>query len=155
MLTKARLHRSLWHRARRILRGTVRGTSKRILPTYRSAELGELPSWLASVAEADDWGAVLGVFDPNGGPAGAVVVAENGICVFQAGAPSLWLPYRDVRGFEVLSKEPPAPCLPVKVSNGEVVNLPFEGGHAFAFIQFLGYAADQWARLLAAEESSP
>lgn len=155
MMTKALLHRTTRHRARRILRGLKYGTSDRIFPTYRSAELGELPSWWASVGEEPDWGAVIGVFDPRGGPDGAVVVAENGLCLFEAGVPSRWLPYREVEGFEILSKEPPAPCLPVKIGNGEVVNLPFEGGHAFAFIRFLGTIASQWRHLLAAEESSP
>lgn len=55
-------------------------------------------------------------------------------------APPSWVAYAEVDRFPILSKEPPTPSLPVWLSDGRLIHLPFTGGRAFVIMSFLLYA---------------
>lgn len=139
-MTEAELHRRTHHKARRILRGLVRGKTDRIFPSYHSFELGEAPAWWRSELAAPEWGPVIGVFDRDPKCEGRVVVAQNGLAVLMNDAPPSWVAYAEVDRFPILSKEPPTPSLPVWLSDGRLIQLPFTGGRAFVIMGFLLYA---------------
>jgi hypothetical protein len=72
-----------------------------------------------------------------------MIVAEKGLVLFHDGGAFTWLPYSDITGWERLYKEPiVSRSLIVKTRSGERVELPFDRGGAFAFVQFLGNVID-------------
>ncbi len=139
-MTDAKVHRGTQLNARRNLRGLIVGTSKRIFPGYHSFERGEAPAWWRSELAAPEWGPVIGVFDRSPGCDERVVIAENGLAVLANETSPTWMSYTEVERFERLSKEPPAPSLPVWLRDGRLIQLPFTGGHAFVMMSFLMYA---------------
>lgn len=146
-MTEAELHRRTHHKARRILRGLVQGKTERIFPGYHSFERGEARAWWRSELAAPEWGPVIGVFDRSAGCEERVVVAQNGLAVLANETLPIWVPYAEVGRFAVLSKEPPAPSLPVWLRDGRLIQLPFTGGAAFTIMGFLGYVAGNWAQV--------
>lgn len=130
--------------AKRILAGMVRGSEQRIFPGYISFDEDRRPRWWGDGLTLESWGAVIGVheIEPDC-PRGAIVVAENGLAVFNDTLAPVWLPYEEIEGWNKLSKEPISKSLVVRTKAGNEVELLFPNGGAFAFVQFLGYANAQ------------
>lgn len=131
--------------AKRILAGRVRGSEQRIFPGYISFAEDRRPRWWRDGLALEAWGPVIGVHEIEADcPRGAIVVAENGLAVFNDPMVPVWLPYEEVEGFNKLSKEPISKSLVVRTKGGDEVELLFfPDGSAFAFVQFLGYATAQ------------
>lgn len=130
--------------ARRMLGGVRRGTaSERIFPGYVSFDEGNRPVWWSDELVRDDGGRVFGAHELEPGRRrDAIVIAERGLAVLGEETVT-WLPYGDIVGWDKLSKEPVSRSLVVQRRDGAPLELRFDDGGAFAFVQFLGIAIDQ------------
>jgi hypothetical protein len=104
------------------------------------------PKWWDDTSISSSWGEVIGVHENRAGEReGAFAVTSFGLVVF--GRDSLrWLPYYDMTSWDRLIKEPVSRSLTVHTSAGDRVELLFERGGAFAFVQFLSGAKRRSAR---------
>lgn len=80
-----------------------------------------------------------------------MVLAQNGLAALTNDTAPTWLSFVEVDRFPILSKEPPAPSLPVWLRDGRLIHLPFTGGSAFVVMGFIGYVAGNWAQFFRAD----
>jgi hypothetical protein len=114
-----------------------RDTSRLVFPSYVAAD--PLPEWWTG-SRSPDFGELIGVFrGPGQDTRGAVAITERGLLVL-GNDRDVFVAYADIVGWDKLSKDPVSEELIVQTRSGGRVPIPFAGGGAFAFVQFLGEA---------------
>lgn len=107
-------------------------------PGYVPFDIEARPTWWTEGGEDEAWGEIIGVHENQpGSPIGAIIIATNGIAFVACEGAIAWVPYAEIGGWEQLSKEPPSTSLKVNLTTGGRVELPFDRGGAFGFVQFL------------------
>lgn len=122
--------------AKRFLAGTTVGSTERIFPGYISFEGTARPTWWRSSDASEDCGVVLGVYENE--PEireDAMVVTDEGLGVL--GKTTTWVPYLNIDRWEKLSKDPVSTALYIVTTSSERIELRFDRGCPFAFVQFL------------------
>jgi hypothetical protein len=129
---------------RRILNAMRKGplANVRVFPNFIPFEgKAERPIWWREGVAPDSWGKIFGVHENEPGTLeGSIVIAEKGLAVLQPEQAAAWVPYDGIDRWDRLSKEPVSRALVLWTMSGERIELPFHGGGAFAFVQFLGGA---------------
>jgi hypothetical protein len=129
---------------RRVLDASRKGSldNARVFPNFISFEHdAERPVWWQEVSVPNSWGRILGVHENKPGfQEGSILIAEKGLAVLQSERAMTWVPYDGIDRWDSLSKDPVSRVLVLWTMSGERVELPFHGGGAFAFVQFLGGA---------------
>ena len=134
---------------RRHLEAEVKGAVKGVpvFPGFYSFEQQSRPGWWSADLASNAWGPVLGIHEHRPGRReGAIVVTEDGVALLGGHDVRGWVGYLDIARWDPLSKDPVAPTLRVWSRGGDVIELPFDDGGAFAFVQFLGAAIDECHR---------
>lgn len=131
--------RDMARHARQILAARRRDAAEQpVFPGYFSFDGADRPGWWTEEHADPRWGRVLGVHEyERGRRTHAIVVADVGLAVLGDGPAVVWLPYAEVASWDRLSKEPIARRLLVRTKSGDAIELRFDEGGAFAFVQFL------------------
>jgi hypothetical protein len=127
--------------ADRVLRPHTSGAGEqRGLSQYIPVNHGQLPSCWTELAEAAPSEPIIGVFENMGWPQRPRIIVTRTALVVVRSDGSTRIPYREIRSFEPLSKDPIAEELVLELDSGVRERVPIVGeeeGAIFTFLRFL------------------